>query len=190
MATTATTTTTTTIFSFFLLFIAFFKTLTLNPSISPSPPQSSPPNYIIGFTQYKTADHHRAYLESNLRSKGWQWIVRNNPAAKFPTDFGLVSVHELGIIEEIKKLGLVKYVSLDMSYKRGLMKHESDKVGSFFDGNKKPGKIFTKMSFCEAEEEQEQDTVNNNHNHNSSIKWGRQLLFQVIFCFGLCCWVS
>jgi hypothetical protein len=33
-------------------------------------------------------------------------------------------------------LGLVKYVS----YKRGLMKHWSHKVGSFFDGNKRAGK--------------------------------------------------
>nr|XP_027193438.1 subtilisin-like protease SBT6.1 [Cicer arietinum] len=163
---------TTTIFSFFLLFISLFKTLTLNPPFSPQPqPQS--PNYIIGFTQYKTADHHRAYLESNLQSKGWHWIVRKNPASKFPTDFGVVSVNELGVIEEIKKLGLVKYVSLDMSYKRGLMKHRNDKVGSFVDGNKRPGKIFTRMSFCDAEE-QEDDFVK----RNDSIKLGRELLIQ------------
>ncbi|XP_058763915.1 subtilisin-like protease SBT6.1 isoform X1 [Vicia villosa] len=170
MAATTTTTTTAT-FSFFLLFIALFKTLTLNPSFPPPPPP--PPNYIIGFTQYKTADHHRAYLESNLRSKGWHWIVRNNPAAKFPTDFGLVSVHELGLIDEIKKLGLVKYVSLDVSYKRGLLKHESDKVGSFVNGNKRPGKIFTKMSFCDADEHVE-DSIH----RNGSLKWGRDLLSQ------------
>lgn len=40
------------------------------------------------------------------------------------------------IIEEVKISGLVKYVS----YKRGLTQHWSDKVGSFFDGNKRPGK--------------------------------------------------
>jgi len=83
----------------------------------------------------------------------------------------------LGVIDEIKKLGLVKYVSLDMSYKRGLL---NDKVGSFFDGGKKPGKIFTKMSFCEADEHghgQEQDSVN----LNGSINLRRQLLIQVDF---------
>lgn len=168
-----TTTTTTTIFSIFLLFLALFKTLTLkNPSISPPSP-SSPPNYIIGFTQYKPSSHHLSYLQSNLQSKGWQWINRKNPASKYPTDFGVVSVEELGVIDEIKKLGLVKYVSLDMSYKRGLL---NDKVGSFFDGGKKPGKIFTKMSFCEADEHgQEQDSVN----LNGSVNLRRQLLIQV-----------
>lgn len=102
--------------------------------------------------------------------------MRKNPASKFPTDFGVVSVNELGVIEEIKKLGLVKYVSLDMSYKRGLMKHRNDKVGSFVDGNKRPGKIFTRMSFCDAEE-QEDDFVK----RNDSIKLGRELLIQVFF---------
>lgn len=59
-----------------------------------------------------------------------------------------------------------------MSYKRGLL---NDKVGSFFDGGKKPGKIFTKMSFCEADEHgQEQDSVN----LNGSVNLRRQLLIQ------------
>lgn len=77
----------------------------------------------------------------------------------------------------------MKYVSLDVSYKRGLMmKHEREnnninKGGAFVDGNKRPGKIFTKMSFCEAGEEE--DTGN----RNNSIKWGRQLLLQVNLFF-------
>lgn len=84
------------------------------------------------------------------------------------------------MIDEIKKLGLVKYVSLDMSYKKGLLSDDDYKVGSFFDGGKKPGKIFTKMSFCEADEhgqEQEQDIMN----LNGSVNLRRQLLIQVDF---------
>ncbi|KAJ1417137.1 RNA polymerase Rpb2, domain 3 [Sesbania bispinosa] len=64
-------------FTLLLLFIALFQTLTQNPS----PP---PPNYIVGFTEYKHAEHHCAYLESSLGSKGWRWIERRNPAAKYP----------------------------------------------------------------------------------------------------------
>ncbi|XP_061374496.1 subtilisin-like protease SBT6.1 isoform X2 [Gastrolobium bilobum] len=158
--------------SLLLLFIAVFQTLNPNPS----PPPHHHGNYIVGFSEYKSAEHHRAYLESSLGSKGWWWIDRRNPAAKYPTDFGLVSVEDLGLIEVIRKLGLVKYVSLDMSYKRGLMKHhERDKkVGAFVDGKKRPGKIFTTMSFCEAEEgEEEEEDIRNN-----SIKLGRQLMMQ------------
>lgn len=51
------------------------------------------------------------------------------------------------------------------------------KVGAFEDGKKKrPGKIFTAMSFCEAEEgggEEEHAS-----NRSSSVKWGRELLMQ------------
>ena len=54
------------------------------------------------------------------------------------------------------------------------------KVGAFEDGKKKrPGKIFTAMSFCEAEEgggEEEHAS-----NRSSSVKWGRELLMQVMF---------
>ncbi|XP_027358278.1 subtilisin-like protease SBT6.1 isoform X3 [Abrus precatorius] len=151
-----------------LLSVALFQTLTPNSS----PP---PPNYIVGFLHYHTADHHRAYLESTLGSTGWRWIPRQNPAAKYPTDFGLVSIHDLGLVEEIRKLGLVKYVNLDMSYKRGLMNHQRDKVGAFHNGKKRPGKIFTTMSFCEAEGEEKEE---NSGNRSSSIKWGRKLLMQ------------
>jgi membrane-bound transcription factor site-1 protease len=158
--------------SLFLLFITLFQTLSPNPS-------SPPPNYIVGFLHYDSADHHRAYLESTLGSDGWRWIPRRNPASKYPTDFALVSIYDLGVVDEIRKLGSVKYVSLDMSYKRGLMndQRDEDKVGAFADGEKRPGKIFTKMSFCEAEEQHPT-------NRSDSFKWGRELLMQVkIFRF-------
>lgn len=83
------------------------------------------------------------------------------------------------MVDEIRNLGSVKYVSLDVSYKRGLMTKDqgrNKKVGTFEDGMKKrPGKIFTAMSFCEAEEEDEKNVGN----RSGSVKWGRELLMQV-----------
>ncbi|XP_061343832.1 subtilisin-like protease SBT6.1 isoform X1 [Gastrolobium bilobum] len=107
-------------------------------------------NYIVRFLEYKLAEHHRAYLESNLRSQGWKWIERRNPAANYPTDFGLVSVEDSvkdGLTDEIRNLELVKDVHVDMGYKRDLLKHESS---SFVDVKKRPGKIFTSMSFSDS----------------------------------------
>ncbi|MBA0647213.1 hypothetical protein Goklo_015118, partial [Gossypium klotzschianum] len=45
---------------------------------------------------------------------GWEWIERRNVAAKFPTDFGLVSIEgsvKEALIEEIERLGFVKDVN-------------------------------------------------------------------------------
>jgi len=157
--------------SFLILSVTLFQNLTPNSS----PP---PPNYIVAFRNYAAVDSHRAYLESALRPEGWRWIPRQNPAAQFPTDFGLVAIEDSGVLDEIRKLGSVKYVSLDVSYKRGLMttdQRRNKKVGAFEDGTKKrPGKIFTAMSFCEAEEDEK--SVGN---HSSSVKWGRELMMQV-----------
>ncbi|KAG4136161.1 hypothetical protein ERO13_D08G262300v2 [Gossypium hirsutum] len=129
-------------------------------------------NYIIRFTEYKPASDHRSYLESNLRSDGWEWIERRNVAAKFPTDFGLVSIEgsvKEALIEEIERLGFVKDVNVDLSYNRGLLGADG---GAFENGRKRPGKIFTSMSFSEEK-----------HCHvsglsNSSINWSRHLLSQ------------
>ncbi|XP_047170954.1 subtilisin-like protease SBT6.1 isoform X1 [Vigna umbellata] len=156
--------------SLLILSVTLFQNLAPNSS----PP---PPNYIVAFRHYAAVDSHRAYLESALRPEGWRWIPRQNPAAQFPTDFGLVAIEDSGVVDEIRKLGSVKYVSLDVSYKRGLMttdQRRNKKVGAFEDGTKKrPGKIFTAMSFCEAEEGEK--SVGN---HSSSIKWGRELMMQ------------
>ncbi|XP_022729283.1 subtilisin-like protease SBT6.1 isoform X2 [Durio zibethinus] len=152
-------------------------TLTHNPTTQP-PTQTTPNNYVIRFTHYKPASHHRSYLESSLRSDGWEWIERRNPAAKFPTDFGLLSIKDSvkeAVIEEIERLGLVKDVNVDLSYNRGLL------GGAFENEQKRPGKIFTSMSFSEEK-----------HFHysglsNSSINWSRHLLMersQVTSLFG------
>jgi len=91
------------------------------------PPEAPRNYYIVRFLQYRLAEEHRAYLESGVRSDGWEWIERKNPAAKYPTDFGLVSIQEVAIermVGEIGKLGLVKDVNVDLSYRRDLLWEE------------------------------------------------------------------
>ncbi|XP_022749820.1 subtilisin-like protease SBT6.1 isoform X1 [Durio zibethinus] len=135
-------------------------------------------NYIIRFTDYRLASDHRSYLESSIRSDGWEWIERRNQAAKFPTDFGLLSIEDSvkeALIEEIERLRLVKDVNVDFSYKRGLL------GGAFENEQKQPGKIFTSMSF--SEEKHCHDSVSS----NCSINWSRHLLMprsQVTSLFG------
>ncbi|XP_028751917.1 subtilisin-like protease SBT6.1 [Neltuma alba] len=132
-------------------------------------------NYIVRFLEYKTAEVHRTYLQSNIRSQGWEWIERRNPAAKYPTDFGLISIEDSvkeDLTEEIRKLGMVKDVNVDMSYRRGLLKDARDRVGAFVDGKKRPGKIFTAMSFSEGQ------GGHSSKISDASVNWGRQLLMQ------------
>lgn len=90
-----------------------------------------------------------------MKSSGWKWVERRNPAARFPTDFALVAIEERRrefLIGEFAKLELVKDVYLDLSYQRGILNlDEEGGVGAFVDGQKRPGKIFTAMSFGEGE---------------------------------------
>lgn len=143
-----------------------------NPTQSPTQNQNqtriSRNNYIVRFREYKTAEDHRSYLKSRIPPGGWKWIERKNPASKYPTDFGLISVEESakhGLIEEIERLNLVKDVNVESSYKRGLL------GGAFEDGKKRPGKIFTSMSFNEGEHYTATTS-------NSTINWRRHLLMQ------------
>ncbi|CAL1359542.1 unnamed protein product [Linum trigynum] len=141
-------------------------------------------NYIVRFREYRKAEDHRRYLESELvLGGGWEWIERRNPAMKFATDFGLVAVEATvveRVVAEIEKLEMVKDVNVDVSYKRELLGVSGSggggrSGGSFSDGRKRPGKIFTSMSFSE-DEEQRHDAVA--ETSNSSIHWGRELLAQ------------
>ncbi|PON49870.1 SITE-1 protease [Trema orientale] len=154
-------------------------TVTLN---STDAPRIRRNNYIVRFIHYDWAEAHRDYLQLGLRSPGWGWIERRNPASGYPTDFGLIWIEEAGreaVIREIERLGLVKDVNVDASYRRRdlLKEGRGDRVGAFVDGKKRPGKIFTAMSFCEAEEGE----------RNSLFSWRRELLSersQVTSLFG------
>ncbi|XP_042498714.1 subtilisin-like protease SBT6.1 [Macadamia integrifolia] len=135
--------------------------------------ETSRRNYIVRFLEYKKAEEHRIYLEENVRLSGWEWIERRNPAASFPTDFGLVSIEDsvrTARVEDIGKLELVKDISIDMSYSRSLFVKEWDRVGAFVNGKKRPGKIFTSMSFSEG----------GYHTplSNSTLSWKRKLTMQ------------
>lgn len=50
--------------------------------------------YIVRFRQYRMAADHLAALQAALAygspPDSWQWVERHNPAAAFPTDFGLL----------------------------------------------------------------------------------------------------
>ncbi|WZZ38663.1 hypothetical protein YC2023_034922 [Brassica napus] len=128
------------------LSVFLFWRLRLNPqNLTPSDSEiSTHTNYIIRFKHYEPAETHQIYLESEVRSGGWGWIERDNPAAKYPTDFGVLWIEESGreaVVGEIERLAMVKDVSVEFKYQRVLL------GGSFLDGEKRPGKIFTSMSF-------------------------------------------
>ncbi|XP_057969744.1 subtilisin-like protease SBT6.1 [Malania oleifera] len=128
-------------------------------------------NYIVRFVDYKRAEDHRTYLEENVRSGGWEWMERRNPAAKYPTDFGLVSIDDsvgTSLIEEFRKLRVVKDVYADTRYSRSVL---AEKTGAFVDGKKRPGKMFTSMSFNEEEHHAAPTS-------NSTVSWRRQLMMQ------------
>lgn len=157
-----------------------------DPSSGPSPrlgPKNGTPtlsrNYVVRFLEYRKAEDHRAFLEENLGSfGGWRWIERRNPAASFPTDFGVLEIDDsrrMALIEELERLGRVKDVFLDSSYSRSLFVDENPNDGTFLECKKRPGKIFTSMSF-EEEEDRAYNPVS-----NASICWKRKLLMQVPF---------
>lgn len=131
-------------------------------------------NYIVRFFEYKDAADHRAYLQGKIELDGWEWIERQNPASKFPTDFGLVAIDDLvrtAVIEALERLELVKDVSADLSYSRSALSEEAGRVGAFVDGKKRPGKIFSSMSY--SERDYYATAIS-----NSSISWNRHLLMQ------------
>ncbi|KAE9464518.1 hypothetical protein C3L33_03634, partial [Rhododendron williamsianum] len=155
-----------------------FKPPPQNRTLERSEPHVTPTNYIVRFRDYKRAESHRNYLERSVKSRGWKWIDRRNDAVtKFPTDFGLVAVEDaarVSVIEELEGLELVKDVNPDRSYQRSLLGEEKmGRVGAFVDGKKRPGKIFTAMSFGEGENDAVPAAAS-----NLSSSWKRQLLMQ------------
>lgn len=167
------------------LFFALISISLVNVSKDPSNPQfktlekteTPRPNHIVRFVDYRLAQDHRIYLESNLGSAGWTWIERRNPAASFPTDFGLVAIEGSFPIEAFEKLERVKDVAIDFSYSRGLLVDEMKKGDGFGpekdEVKKRPGKIFTSMSF--------EDGGVYAEIGNPTISWRRNLLMQVLW---------
>ncbi|KAL5729233.1 site-1 protease [Ranunculus cassubicifolius] len=154
-----------------ILIYHFRSSFKFSPISNPQNPKSQILNYIVRFNEYKTANDHKTYLEENLRDfNGWKWIERRNPAASFPTDFALISIEESVkeiVSEEFGKLRLVKDVSIDSSYSRSLFVNDDEgKSGSFTEENKRPGKIFTSMSFVDSALS------------NLTINWERKLMMQ------------
>lgn len=130
------------------------------------------------------AEEHRAYLVHNLRLfQDWRWIERKNPASSFPTDFGVLEIGDRRgseMIEEIESLERVKDVFVDSSYLRSLFSEGRGK-GDSFDLNKRPGKLFTSMSFKEEGKQSRSPVV------NGSLRLERKLLMersQVTSLFG------
>lgn len=82
-----------------------------------------------------------------------------------------------GLIGEIERLERVKDVYVDSSYSRSLFVDD-------FDEKKRPGKIFSSMSFEEGEEGRYSALA------NASISWRRNILMQVqsssCFCLQFC----
>lgn len=144
-------------------------------------------NYIVRFFDYKIGAEHRSYLEDNLRSlANWRWIDRKNPASDFPTDFGVVEIHDSNpkaVIDEIERLKGVRDVHADSSYSRRSLFVEdanaSENDGNFFCPKKRPGKVFTPMSFEEEEDGDRSPLV------NASINWKRKLMMEVESLFRL-----
>ena len=58
--------------------------------------------FIVRFRDYKMASDHKQALENHLaKIQHWRFIDRNNPAARFPTDFALVEI-DLDEAETVK----------------------------------------------------------------------------------------
>ncbi|KAJ9538683.1 hypothetical protein OSB04_031416 [Centaurea solstitialis] len=167
-------------------------TLTLTPKPAPEEESVVGRNYIVRFIEYRKAEHHKEYLEHNSKDKEksdgfryWKWINRDNPASRFPTDFGVVEIDDEAVdsvIGEFERLEMVKDVRVDSSYQLrnllgGKKKERDERVGAFCDGRKRPGKIFTSMSFGDGDGDGE-DSVAEAATSNETIDWGRHLLSQ------------
>ncbi|KAL4572223.1 hypothetical protein LXL04_018993 [Taraxacum kok-saghyz] len=163
-----------------------YQTLIPTPSLQQQQPVVTRKNYIVRFIQYKKAEDHKTYLEQNANeipnvSCSWEWIDRNNPASKFPTDFGVVAIDSDSVDSIVKKfetLDIVKDVRVDSSYQLrnllgGRKTKRYERIGAFVDGRKRPGKIFTSMSFTDGE-----DFVAAAITANQTTDWNRQLLSQ------------
>ncbi|XP_078169721.1 SITE-1 protease [Carex rostrata] len=161
---------------FIFLLLTFFS-----PPVSSHKPDDH--NYIVRFFDYRSAEVHRSYLEESLifPTDTWRWIDRSNAAASFPTDFGLLEIgesHRTGVIAAIQGLDRIRDVHVDSTYKRELFEADQDGGSQFkFGSERRPGKLFTRMSFEEEREEGGSKAVWSAYS-NSSLSWKRKLMMQ------------
>ncbi|KAL3675240.1 hypothetical protein R1sor_025188 [Riccia sorocarpa] len=90
--------------------------------------------YIVRFREYRDALSHRQALEQAVGSEGWVWIERDNPAAAFPTDFGLLRIpdsqREL-VLGRLARANIVRDVSHQMKFSRGLASEADADSGKY-----------------------------------------------------------
>lgn len=137
--------------------------------------------WIVRFKDYKYASEHRSVLIQSIgemEKNSWVWIERNNPASKFPTDFGLLTIHSQETKRRIESLSFVKDVNPEMKFTRALLFDIEDKVHESkksYDSRgpieKPPGRFRTKMSWSEGEGEihSEEKRKGNQFDHS---RWG------------------
>ena len=84
--------------------------------------------WIVRFEEYLFQKEHLTALIAELgdeREAGrWQWVERTNPAAAFPTDFGLLRIPDIAITDlklKLTRLPFVKDVSPQMKFTRAIM---------------------------------------------------------------------
>lgn len=84
----------------------------------------------------------------------------------------------MAVIGEIESLNRVKDVSVDFSYSRSLLEEEKlERDSDFCDVKKRPGKIFTKMSF---EADDEGAGGHWSSLSNQTINWQRRHLLEKV----------
>ncbi|CAD7696955.1 unnamed protein product [Ostreobium quekettii] len=81
--------------------------------------------YIVRFHEYRRAEAQHRLLAQGLGPEGeaWGWIRRNNKAAEYPTDFGLIRVAPGGyeaLKARLQELSFVKDVHPDFQITRAL----------------------------------------------------------------------
>ncbi|CAM6083630.1 unnamed protein product [Calypogeia fissa] len=96
--------------------------------------------YIVRFNEYRHASVHRQALEQVLGTNGWNWVERRNPAAAFPTDFGLLRIQDDGreaLLSQLAGVSFVRDVSPQMQFTRALTSEPSDSSSTRSSNTKK-----------------------------------------------------
>lgn len=165
------------------LHFIFFSLAFVSPLASSQKPDDY--KYIVRFSDYRQAQAHRSYLEESLPfpTHTWRWIDRRNAAASFPTDFGLLEIchsYRTAVTAAIQGLDRIRDVHVDSTYRRELFEADPEGGNGFgFGTERRPGKMFTRMSFEEERERGDKEAFWSVYS-NSSLSWKRKLMMQVL----------